>query len=183
MRTRNPSIKTKLVLIGGESPLFADVRLKIKAFKSDVIFKGFVSDENLRTYYANASLVAYPSLYEGFGLPPLEAMASGTPVITSMSSSIPEVVGDAAIMISPFDSDQLAEGMRQILEDNDVRESLVEKGYVRARSFNWYRVARNVLAVYYEVFNSSIDSSKTQKLISYEEWNRLAEIESQMLLS
>src|SRR5690606_8879492 len=84
MREKNPAIKTKLVLIGGESPLFAEVRLKVKSFKEDVLFKGFVNDRMLREYYRHARLFVYPSLYEGFGLPPLEAMASGVPVVTTM---------------------------------------------------------------------------------------------------
>ena len=91
MRTDNPELKTKLILIGGESPLFAAVRLQIKHFHNDVVFKGFVSDDELKQYYRNAKVVAYPSLYEGFGLPPLEAMASGAPVVTSNTSSLPEV--------------------------------------------------------------------------------------------
>jgi glycosyltransferase involved in cell wall biosynthesis len=89
LRHEYPAIKTKLILIGGESPLFASVQLKAREFRDDVIFKGFVTDLELGEFYRRAKLVAYPSLYEGFGLPPLEAMASGVPVITSSTSSIP----------------------------------------------------------------------------------------------
>ena len=87
MRTNNPHIKSKLILIGGESPLFAEVLLEAKKFENDVIFKGFVDEETLLDYYAGARLCVYPSLYEGFGFPPLEAMATGVPVVTSSTSS------------------------------------------------------------------------------------------------
>jgi glycosyltransferase involved in cell wall biosynthesis len=152
MRTRNPDLKTKLVLIGGESPLFADVRLQIKTYHQDVVFKGFVSDEELRQYYRQAQAVAYPSLYEGFGLPPLEAMASGAPVVTSNTSSLPEVVGNAALMVSPYDCDQLAETLALIVRDPLLRREMRARGYEQVKKFNWYRVARNILAVYYEVY-------------------------------
>jgi glycosyltransferase involved in cell wall biosynthesis len=152
MRNEHADLTTKLILIGGESPLFADVRLQIKNFHSDVIFKGFVSDEELKQFYRQAKLVAYPSLYEGFGLPPLEAMASGAPVVTSNTSSLPEVVGDAALMVSPYDCQQLAQTLAQVLRDEDLRDEMRRRGYEQVKKFNWYRVARNVLAVYYEVY-------------------------------
>ncbi len=152
MRSRNPDLKTKLVLIGGESPLFANVRVQIKTYHQDVVFKGFVSDEELRQYYRQAQVVAYPSLYEGFGLPPLEAMASGAPVVTSNTSSLPEVVGNAALMVSPYDCDQLADTLAMIVRDPLLRREMRARGYEQVKKFNWYRVARNILAVYYEVY-------------------------------
>ncbi|MCX6118831.1 MAG: glycosyltransferase family 1 protein [Proteobacteria bacterium] len=151
LRSQHPELKTKLILIGGESPLFAAVRLKAKRFRDDVIFKGFVKDEELREFYCRAKLVAYPSLYEGFGLPPLEAMASGTPVVTSRTSSIPEVVADAAIMVDPHDSGQLVSAMYKVLTDKELSDSLRRRGLEQVKKFNWYRVARGVLGVYYEV--------------------------------
>lgn len=151
LRRNNPNLKPKLVLIGGESPLFADVQLRVKDYAGDIVFKGFIDDETLRAFYSKAALVAYPSLYEGFGLPPLEAMASGTPVITSDGSSIPEVVGEAALMIDPRSVDQLTNAMVLLLTDMDLRQKLIVRGRVQVERFNWYRVARNTLAVYYEV--------------------------------
>ena len=151
LRTDNPKIETKLILIGGESPLFAEVRLNIKKFKEDVVFKGFVDDRVLRDFYRHASLLVYPSLYEGFGLPPLEAMASGVPVVTTMTSSIPEVVGQAALLVNPTDVGQLSDTMAMVLNDEVLRTKLIKAGYEQVRRFNWYRVARNTLAVYYEV--------------------------------
>jgi glycosyltransferase involved in cell wall biosynthesis len=151
LRSQNLQIKTKLVLIGGESPLFAAVRLRAKRFGDDVIFKGFVRDDELKSYYRHASLVVYPSLYEGFGLPPLEAMASGAPVVTSRSSSIPEVVGEAAIMVDPHDRSQLVTAMFEVLSNPVLAQALRERGYTQVQKFNWFRVARGVLSVYYEV--------------------------------
>ena len=179
LRAQNPHIKTKLVLIGGESPLFADVRLKAKRFTEDVLFKGFVNDLVLRDFYRNAALFVYPSLYEGFGLPPLEAMASGVPVVTTMTSSIPEVVGDAALMVSPYDVRQLAETMGQVLADPETRQRLITRGRAQVRKFNWYRVARNTLAIYYEVYNSSASAGGTRKYLPFEQWRELMDLERQ----
>lgn len=180
MRTDHPDLKTKLILIGGESPLFATVRLQIKKYLGDVIFKGYVSDEELRRYYRQAKVVAYPSLYEGFGLPPLEAMASGAPVVTSNTSSLPEVVGDAALMVSPYDCAQLAHTLARVLRDFPLREEMRRRGYEQIRKFNWYRVARNVLAVYYEVY------CETQKgpgdiCMPIEKWRQMVKREEAFL--
>lgn len=172
LRSDNPQITTKLVLIGGESPLFADAQLKIKSFKEDIIFKGFVSDALLRTYYRKAKVVAYPSLYEGFGLPPLEAMASGAPVVTSNTSSIPEVVGDAALLVSPNDIGQISRTLAAVITNPDLQENLRKRGQEQFRKFNWYRVARNILGVYYEVY-SGLSDGKSSGHLSLETWKRL----------
>lgn len=169
MRRRNPDLKTKLVLIGGESPLFADVRVQIKTYHQDVVFKGFVSDEELRAYYRQAQAVAYPSLYEGFGLPPLEAMASGAPVVTSNTSSLPEVVGNAALMVSPYDCDQLADTLALIVRDPLLRREMRARGYEQVKKFNWYRVARNILAVYHEVYCEK-NQIQGDNSISFAKW-------------
>jgi glycosyltransferase involved in cell wall biosynthesis len=180
LRDENPDLKTKLILIGGESPLFAHVRLNVKKYKDDVIYKGFIDDKTLRNFYANASLVAYPSLYEGFGFPPLEAMASGTPVVTSITSSIPEVVGDAALMVSPFDAGQLSDAMAQILRNSDLRASLIRRGYEQVKNFNWYRVARNVLAIYYSVHN---DGKAGTSILPFDKWQELNALGSETCAS
>lgn len=179
LRDENPDLTTKLVLIGGESPLFADTQLKVKQYQDDIIFKGFVSDQLLREYYRKALVVAYPSLYEGFGLPPLEAMASGTPVVTSNTSSLPEVVGDAALMVSPFDSCQLAETLNQVIRNQALRENLRVKGLRQVKKFNWYRVARNVLGVYYEIYDHSREGQESY--LPYSSWRHLVEKERQFL--
>jgi len=182
MRSKHPELKPKLVLIGGESPLFAEVRLKVKKFKDDILFKGFVNDEMLRTYYRRASLFVYPSLYEGFGLPPLEAMASGVPVVTTLTSSLPEVVGDAALMVSPYNVEQLAETMATVLTNPQIREDLIAKGREQVRKFNWYRVARNTLAVYYEVYNSQVATTDgARKFLPFSVWRDLRDLEARKL--
>lgn len=182
LRRDNPALKTKLVLIGGESPLFAEVRLKLKQYKEDIHFQGFVNDHVLRDFYRNARLFVYPSLYEGFGLPPLEAMASGVPVVTTMTSSIPEVVGDAALMVSPYDVKQLAETMYRVLADPAVRDRLTARGKEQVRKFNWYRVARNTLAVYYEVYNSRPgESGSSRQFLPFDLWRNLKDLEASRL--
>lgn len=173
LRCDGKSRRTKLVLIGGESPLFAAVTLNLKDFKDDIIFKGFVTEPMLRKYYRHASLFVYPSLYEGFGLPPLEAMASGTAVVTSTTSSIPEVVGDAAIKVNPRSAGQLSRAMAKVLDDGELRNSLIARGHKQARAFNWYRVARDILATYHEVHSGSH--------ISLEKWKELRNIEQRAL--
>ncbi|MHB1360265.1 MAG: glycosyltransferase family 4 protein [Rhodocyclaceae bacterium] len=112
---------------------------------------GYVDDALMPTLYAGAAAFAYPSRYEGFGLPALEAMASGVPVITGNLTSLPEVVGDAGIMVDPDDADALAAYLRQLLEDRDYAENLGRRGLVRARTFSWQRCARETVAVYEKV--------------------------------
>lgn len=185
LRRNNPDLKPKLVLIGGESPLFADVQLRVKDYVGDIVFKGFIDDETLRAYYARAALVAYPSLYEGFGLPPLEAMASGTPVVTSDGSSLPEVVGDAAFMVDPRSIEQLTSAMVRLLTDRHLRQKLIEAGRRQVERFNWYRVARNTLAVYYEVAGEHVPgvgegrkaSAAEHQFVPFDAWKKLVALE------
>jgi glycosyltransferase involved in cell wall biosynthesis len=100
--------------------------------------------------YTAADLFVYPSLYEGFGLPVLEAMACGTPVVTSNRSALPEVAGDAALLVDPQDDGALGESMRRALADSALRSAMAERGLARARTFSWRRCARETLAVYEE---------------------------------
>jgi glycosyltransferase involved in cell wall biosynthesis len=116
----------------------------------------------------------YPSLYEGFGVPPLEAMASGVPVVTTMTSSLPEVVGDAALMVNPHDTEQLAETMGKVLLDPTLQRTLRAKGAEQVRRFNWYRVARNTLAIYYEVYNQR---QGQPKYLPFNVWRDLRALE------
>jgi glycosyltransferase involved in cell wall biosynthesis len=113
-----------------------------------VIFTGFVPDEHLSAIYSGALAFIYPSLYEGFGLPPLEAMQCGTPVITSNTSSLPEVVGDAGIMIDPKDEDALCQAMIDIVKNNKLRNTLSIKGIERAKLFSWGKCADETVKAY-----------------------------------
>lgn len=121
--------------------------------KKDVIFTGYVFLDDLPYLYSGAEFFIYPSLYEGFGLPPLEAMSCGCPVITSNTSSLPEVVGDAGILIDPYNVDEIAENMERLLLDEKLREELKIKGLERAKQFTWEKTARETLKVYEEVYN------------------------------
>jgi glycosyltransferase involved in cell wall biosynthesis len=116
-----------------------------------VRFLGFVPDATLAVLYRLAAAFVFPSLYEGFGLPPLEAMASGTPVITSNVSSLPEVVDDAALLIDPMDSAAIADAMRRVLEEPALRADLVRRGCERVKAFSWERSVARVRQVYREV--------------------------------
>jgi len=116
-----------------------------------VRFLGFVSIETLRIFYSSAAAFVFPSLYEGFGLPPLEAMAQGTPVVTSNISSLPEVVGDAAVLVNPENVFDIVRGIRQALLDDDLRRTLSTRGRERAARFSWDRAAERVLDIYRHV--------------------------------
>ena len=118
---------------------------------SEVTFTEFIPVEDLRTCYCGAECFVLPSLYEGFGFPPLEAMACGCPVITSDSSSLPEVVGDAAIKVSPYDVEGLASALEKILSNREFRESLIRKGLKQAARFSWEQTAKGTLEGYQEV--------------------------------
>jgi glycosyltransferase involved in cell wall biosynthesis len=142
-----------LVIAGGKGWLYDGVFDKVKAsgLESQVHFIGFVNDADLPALYNLAGLFAFPSLYEGFGLPPLEAMACGTPVVCSKASSLPEVVGDAALTVDPLDVTELAEAMRRAIEDESLRSSLVQRGLARATQFTWSKAAEELLKVYSHV--------------------------------
>jgi len=105
----------------------------------------------LRIFYDLAKIFVFPSLYEGFGLPPLEAMAHGTPVVTSNTSSIPEVVGNAAIMVNPENVFEIAHALHRVLLDRAVREKLKQRGVLQAQKFSWENSVRRMLEVYHEV--------------------------------
>jgi glycosyltransferase involved in cell wall biosynthesis len=124
---------------------------------SKISFTGHVSEEELATFYAMADVFLFPSLYEGFGLPPLEAMASGTPVISSNSSSLPEVVGDAAVMINPYDVESLAKAIVMVLESESLRKKMREKGLEQAGRFTWEKCADETAMVYDSVRSKIID--------------------------
>ena len=112
---------------------------------------GHVPDEDLPALYGSAALLAYPSLYEGFGLPPLEAMACGTAVLVSNRASLPEVVGDAAVLVDALDADAIAGSIRLLLEDGAERARWAARGLARAQAFSWHRTAQQTLGVYREL--------------------------------
>lgn len=139
LKRRLVPAETYLVIAGGKSSLFREIGLS--ALPDRVKFTGYVADEDLPPLYSGALAFVYPSFYEGFGLPPLEAMACGVPVVTSNTTSIPEVTGDAAFLVDPYNIESIAEGMHLALDSNDAREIMKEAGLKRARSFSWERSA------------------------------------------
>jgi len=120
-----------------------------------VSFLGYVQEHLLPAVYRGAALVAIPSLVEGFGLPAIEAMACGVPVVASLTSALPEVVGDAGVYINPFDVDDLRRGMQLVLDDLDLRSALRGRGLQRARQFSWNRVAARISAVLADAANGA----------------------------
>ncbi|MFZ5968759.1 MAG: glycosyltransferase family 4 protein [Bacillota bacterium] len=145
-----------LVLVGAPKDAHDEIVHLIQTLKLSryVKFTGFVPNEHLPFFYNAASLFVYPSLYEGFGLPPLEAMSCGCPTITSNVSSIPEVVGDAALLIDPTNIEQLADAMAQILEDKVLAMNLIMKGLRKAASYSWEATAAKTLDVYKRLLHS-----------------------------
>src|SRR4029078_5811338 len=116
-----------------------------------VRFLGFVPFDTLRAFYELATGFLFPSLYEGFGLPPLEAMAAGTPVLVSNVSSLPEVVGDAAILVNPENVFDIARGITDMLLDEELRARMIRRGREQAARFSWSWTARQVLEIYQDV--------------------------------
>lgn len=130
-----------LILTGGKSHNDHQVRELIHKMGDSVQVLGHIPDEDMPFIYNLADVFVYPSLYEGFGLPPLEAMACGCPVIASNVSSIPEVVGDAAIMVDPYNVDEIADAMLRVARDRELRKELIEKGYQNIKRFSWEKSA------------------------------------------
>jgi glycosyltransferase involved in cell wall biosynthesis len=142
--------QVKLVIGGAKGWLYQEVFTRVEELEltGDVLFPGYIPPEELPLWYNAAELFVYPSLYEGFGLPPLEAMACGTPVITSNVSALPEVIGRAGLAVDPMDSKGLAEAMNQVLGDGALSQSMREQGLARAGCFSWAKAARETVEVY-----------------------------------
>jgi glycosyltransferase involved in cell wall biosynthesis len=143
----------KLIIIGDELSKHPDLRRTVvrSRMQNDVRFMGFVPIEMLRIFYDAAKIFVFPSLYEGFGLPPLEAMAHGTPVVTSNTSSLPEVVGNAAVLVNPENVFEMMRALHRVLLDQALRDKLKVRGYEQAKRFSWDASARQILRVYHEI--------------------------------
>jgi len=151
-----PSVK--LVKIGEAQVMGAreDLLRRVNELdlSQDVIFQGYLPEEELPGWYAAADVLVYPCLYAGFGLPPLEAMACGTPVVTANTTSLPEVVGDAGLMFNPYQVDELVTKLYQVLTYHDLRKKLVKRGLERSRLFTWEESAAQTRQVYQELQES-----------------------------
>jgi glycosyltransferase involved in cell wall biosynthesis len=143
----------KLIIIGDDLSGNPDLRRTVvrSGVQNDVRFLGFVPIEVLRIFYDAAKIFVFPSLYEGFGLPPLEAMAHGTPVVTSNVSSLPEVVGNAAVLVNPENVFEIMRALHRVLLDQGLRERMKERSYVQAGKFSWEKSVRRILEVYRQV--------------------------------
>lgn len=140
----------KLVLAGKKGWMYETIFTLVQNYglENDVIFTGYVDEEDVPVLLCGAHIFAFPSLYEGFGIPPLEAMACGTPVITSNTSSLPEIVGEAGILIPPMDAEGLKRSMQQLLTDEVMRQHYIKAGLKQVREFTWARSAEKLVDIY-----------------------------------
>src|SRR4030095_13534845 len=154
LRSEREDFRSQLVIVGRKlwlaSAIFDEV--KRQRWADDVILTGYVADEDLPALYRAARAFVYPSLFEGFGLPPLEAMACGTPVVTSDVSSLPEITGDAALLIDPNDERALANALIEVVNNARLRAELREKGIAQAKKFTWRDAAEKTLRLYQEAY-------------------------------
>ncbi len=157
---REEGLEHRLAVIGGgglgklNNTEYRKLMFKVEdlGLEDEVVFTGYVPDQRLKSLLSRADMLVFPTIYEGFGLPPLEAMACGVPVITSSRASLPEVVGDAAVLLEdPLEAEEIAARMKDVIRDEKLRADLVRKGRERARAFTWEQAAAQVLEVYDQV--------------------------------
>lgn len=147
---------TKLVIVGKQGKSYSIYKKRTQALgiEENVLFPGFIPIEHMPALYNASKLLVYPSFYEGFGLPPVEAMACGVPVITSNVTSIPEVLGTSAVFINPHDADQLCEAMLNVLSNDILRDKLIMSGLVRSSELSWHNTAKETLLAFSKIINS-----------------------------
>lgn len=153
LKNINRQINHKLVIVGGKGWLYEEIFNLISdlKMKDDIIFTGFVTNEEKTSFYKNASLFIFPSLYEGFGIPILEAMSVGTPVVCSSTSSMPEVGGEAAFYINPLDVNDIANGINTVLSNPLLKNSMIQKGYEQIKKFSWDESAKKLEQIYLSI--------------------------------
>jgi glycosyltransferase involved in cell wall biosynthesis len=154
LRNERPDFNHQLVIVGRKLWLHHEIFAEVaqQPWAGDVILTGYVADKDLPPLYRAASVFVYPSLFEGFGLPPLEAMACGTPVVTSDNSSLPEITGDAALLVDAYDEVALAEAILCVVNDQALRTRLRAAGLARAGQFTWRAAAEKTLQLYRESY-------------------------------
>jgi glycosyltransferase involved in cell wall biosynthesis len=147
-------IEHQLVIIGQKGWQYKPILAAIanSPWQKDIHYLGYLSDRQVAYFYSQAEVFVYPSYYEGFGLPVLEAMSLGAPVVTSNTSSLPEVAGDAALLIDPRDPIQLAEAILKVISDSQLRHLMVKKGKERAKLFSWEKTAKETINAYKSLF-------------------------------
>jgi glycosyltransferase involved in cell wall biosynthesis len=151
----------KLVIVGKRGWLYDETLRALEAtgVKDSIVLTGYVPESDLPALYSGALCFVYPSFFEGFGLPPLEAMKCGTPVVVGNATSLPEVVGDAGLKVDPFDVSAIASGIGELISNQQLREELKVKGLDRARMFDWRTTAQQTLKVYEQVARKSYHSA------------------------
>jgi glycosyltransferase involved in cell wall biosynthesis len=149
-----------LMLLGGKGWFYDEIfaRVRMLGLQGEVTFVGYVESDELPSWYNAATLFVYPSLYEGFGLPPLEAMACGTPVVASNTSSLPEVVGQAGLLVDPASSEALAAAMQRVLEQPELQAEMRSAGLAQAQSFSWEKTAASTVGCYQRALGSGAGS-------------------------
>jgi glycosyltransferase involved in cell wall biosynthesis len=128
----------RLIIVGGNNADSAE----------NIVFTGFIDDDKLDSLYKNAALYIFPSLYEGFGFSPLEAMARGVAIVSSNTSCMPEILGDATLYFDPLDTDDMAKKISKVLSDENLRNTLIEKGFERVKKYSWQKTAEETLEIY-----------------------------------
>jgi len=163
-KKRGPAM---LALAGGKGWLYEETQSLVEELKLEkkVRFLGRVSDLEMVSLYSLADVFAFPSFVEGFGVPPLEAMACGAPVITSNTSSLPEAVGDAALLIDPYNTGELSGAITRILENKQLQEELRQKGYERVKEYTWLASAQKMLSVYQKLYEGATNFSDEKNLV------------------
>ncbi|MEW6041429.1 MAG: glycosyltransferase family 1 protein, partial [Elusimicrobiota bacterium] len=149
-------IQYRLVITGTGKETYINLIKKLCMglnIQDKVSWTGKIPSDAMVYFYNNAELLVYPSLYEGFGYPPLEAMACGCPIVASNTTSIPEVVGNAGILFNPHDTEEMAQAIEKVLKDTDLRQDLIKKGFEQVKNFSWAKTAKETLEVYKKVYN------------------------------
>lgn len=148
------SVTTRLAMVGMQLKYRGEIERIIDelGIRDSVHLLGYVPDDDVPLFYSLADVLVFPSFFEGFGLPPLEAMACGCPVVCADTSSLPEVVGDAAILCDPHNIDEMAEAVYRVLTDRELRDTLVKKGFDRAEQFSWEKAAAETIRAYGEAY-------------------------------
>lgn len=151
--SQKSTLEYKLIIVGQKVWRFKDVFSVVRdlGLEKKVIFTGYVPQEDIVLLYNAASLFIYPSLCEGFGLTILEAMACGVPVVTSNIFSMPEIAGNAAKLVDPYNVEEIASGIYEVLNDKEIKNNMIQKGFERVKEFSWEKTARETMAIYEEV--------------------------------
>jgi glycosyltransferase involved in cell wall biosynthesis len=163
LRSSDDEFGHQLVIVGKKGWLYHDIFRVAQGsrYLEDIRFTGYVDDDDLPGLYSGAAAFVYPSIFEGFGLPVLEAMACGTPVVTSNSSSLPEVVGDAGLTVDPYDELALQKAIQRVVFDEALRKKLVRRGLAQAQKFSWQQTAEMTLKVYQDVLHGAGTNEQT----------------------